>query len=360
MDEGKDPSKQVNTRPESSNSEETLNKIAQLEEKLKALYDFGEQSQKIRETRRKLIENLMNFTGAKTTKSTTVVEKRVRFSGEQDFVRKKELQRELSRQDSYPQILNKTKSVRDLMFHLHTWHGEIRKRKDQIEMLKTKRMGYSEEKAQELDEKIKQLENEKDELDEKVLHFVLHNIDNNKEDYKELITHLEVENKEMEDRMDSLQKRIAFLRETTTALLYENEQLRKDLHHSPSSATLILEKRYRESLMTGARNLDSFSCDVHTTASEELYSLDLENYDDLSSIQRTEDSFELDKKMSTWKTDDESLQKCLRRLSGDQHDMKVIHMKLTMVKQYVQVHGTKSINKYTFIDNSNPKLSLPR
>ncbi|XP_046687221.1 uncharacterized protein LOC124372853 isoform X2 [Homalodisca vitripennis] len=61
-----------------------------------------------------------------------------------------------------------------------------------------------------------------------------------------------------------------------------------------------------------------------------------ENYDDLSSIQRTEDSFELDKKMSTWKTDDESLQKCLRRLSGDQHDMKVIHMKLTMVKQYVQ------------------------
>uniref|UniRef100_A0A1B6MPD4 Uncharacterized protein n=1 Tax=Graphocephala atropunctata TaxID=36148 RepID=A0A1B6MPD4_9HEMI len=361
MDDRKDSTKQENSRPDPVNSGETLEKLALLEEKLKILHDFTEQSLKIRETRKQLVENLINLSSPKQDKTTIAGEKRVKFSEEEAEDKRKELKRMISKRDSasYPQMLNRSKSIHELLLNLHTWHGEINRRKSEIQALKAKKMSFREEKALELDIKIIKLENEKDELDEKVLHFVLQNIDDNKQDYKELIIQLEIENKEMEDRMDMLQRRVEFLKDTNIALMFENEQLRRAACRSSSSVVLALEKKYRESTMVGANNFGSFCCDMPNSTSSEEYNLNMED-DEFSVSHKSEDSFQLDKQIATWKTDDASLLMGLRRLEDDLHGMKVTQMKLDMVKRYVLHHGTKSINRHTFIDSSTQKMSLYR
>lgn len=237
-------------KTESTDEEQMLITLANLEEKLNKLKEFSKQSEELRIARKKMVEDLGISNKHNIASQSKMLARRVQFSEDNDDEsRGREPRKALG---TFLAKAQKSNSLYSLLTGLNTWQEESKSKKTEIEMLKTKRQNLKEsEEIIGYEEKIRNLEIENNELSDDILHFILQNMNEGKEEYEDLIQHLEDENKAMEDTISTLCEQVKFLKENNRGLMLENYSLRqKKFGLTKTLSKEDMERTYQRSLIS--------------------------------------------------------------------------------------------------------------
>ncbi|XP_054262265.1 uncharacterized protein LOC128986131 [Macrosteles quadrilineatus] len=248
------------------------------------------------------------------------------------------------------QQLKKTKSIAliyDLLGDLSSYHADVNKKISDLQLLKNQNEPVS--AYSELDTVLSSLHAEKDELDNKIIQFVIKNTVEGKEALLNVILNLENENNGMKNSICLLESRIDYLKNTITALMLENHSLKREEQRLSEVIRRSIVEKTVSFVLPRSLRISRLSELDETPEVVEVSSLTLEQ-EDVLSIQRSTDSFNLDAAIASWPTDEASLQKHVNRLATELEVLEVNHMKLNLLKRYVQRHGSKYINRNTLID----------
>lgn len=224
--------------------------LTNLEDKLNELKEFSKQSEELRSTRNNIVKNLGNSHNLNIHPITRTDSKRVQFTDDQE---KDSRDRGLRKNPlTFLSKAQKSNSLYNLLNGLNTWQAEAKSKKSQIDVLKSKRLTLTEsEEIHGFEEKIKTLELENDELSDDILHFILQNMNEGKEEYQDLIQRLEEENKAMEDTILTLSDQVKFLKANNKALMIENDNLRPNKYGTMKTLpTEDTEHMYRKSFFS--------------------------------------------------------------------------------------------------------------
>lgn len=232
-----------------------LNTLANLEEKLNKLKEFSKHSEELRSARKKMVEDLgisSNY-NLPASKSKALA-RRVQFSDDKDDESKGREQRKAP--GTFLAKAQRSNSLYSLLTGLSTWQEEAKSKKTEIEILKTKRQNLKEsEEILGYEERINSLEQENNELSDNILHFILQNMNEGKEEYQDLIQHLEDENKAMEDIISTLSEQVKFLKENNRGLMLENYNLSKTKFGLTKTLSKEdVERMYRRSLIVSSKS----------------------------------------------------------------------------------------------------------
>lgn len=224
--------------------------LANLEEKLNKLKEFSKQSEELRIARKKMVEDLGISSKHNIAFQSKTLARRVQFSEDNDDESRGREPRKAP--GTFLAKAQKSNSLYSLLTGLNTWQEESKSKKTEIEMLKTKRQNLKEsEEIIGYEEKIRNLEIENNELSDDILHFILQNMNEGKEEYEDLIQHLEDENKAMEDTISTLCEQVKFLQENNRGLMLENYSLRqKKFGLSKTLSKEDMERTYQRSLIS--------------------------------------------------------------------------------------------------------------
>lgn len=223
--------------------------MAKLEDKLNKLKEFSKQSEELRSARKKMLEDLGISSKHNTASKSTALIRRVQFSEDKDDESRGREPRKAP--GTFLAKAQKSNSLYSLLTGLNTWREEAKSKKTEIEMLKTKRQNLKEsEEINGYEDKIKNLELENNELSDEILHFILQNMSEGKEEYQDLTQHLEDENKAMEDTISTLCEQVKFLKEINRGLMLENYNLRqKKFGLTKTLSKEDMERTFRKSLV---------------------------------------------------------------------------------------------------------------
>lgn len=224
--------------------------LANLEEKLNKLKEFSKQSEELRIARKKMVEDLGISSKHNIASQSKKLARRVQFSEDNDDESRGREPRKAP--GTFLAKAQRSNSLYSLLTGLNTWQEESKSKKTEIEMLKTKRQNLKEsEEIIGYEEKIERLEIENNELSDDILHFILQNMNEGKEEYEDLIQHLEDENKAMEDTISTLCEQVKFLKENNRGLMLENYSLRqKKFGLTKTLSKEDMERTYQRSLIS--------------------------------------------------------------------------------------------------------------
>lgn len=237
-------------KTESNDEQQMLITLANLEEKLNKLKEFSKQSEELRTARKKMVEDLGISNKHNIASQSKTLARRVQFSEDNDDESRGREPRKTP--GTFFAKAQRSNSLYSLLTGLNTWQEESKSKKTEIEMLKTKRQNLKEsEEIIGYEEKIKNLEIENNELSDDILHFILQNMNEGKEEYEDLIQHLEDENKAMEDKISTLCEQVKFLKENNRGLMLENYSLRqKKFGLTKTLSKEDMERTYQRSLIS--------------------------------------------------------------------------------------------------------------
>lgn len=190
------------------------------------IIDFYEELGFLRQWRKNLVENLKEKDRTESQRKKTALKKQVTFhSSDIGLVENK-------RSTKIGGYLEKNKSIAqiyDLLGNLSSYHEDANKKIGELQNLKMQnKLDKDPDEGLELDSVLTKLQAEKDEIDNKIIQFVIKDIVEGKEELFNVISHLEEENKEVEDTITLLEGRVEYLKETVLALMKENQELKKE------------------------------------------------------------------------------------------------------------------------------------